>query len=93
MIIFAQIHDRDRFISEYGIPAAKLVEKFGGEYVARAPGVSSIEGGLFEGQSAVISKWPDRDSIHRFWNSSEYEQLKEVRATLAECHVMVIEAL
>ena len=35
MIVFAQIHDRERFINEYGIPTAKLIGEFGGEYVLR----------------------------------------------------------
>ncbi len=91
MIVFADIHDRGRFISEYGAPAGELVAKFGGEYMVRAPGVASLEGGLFDGQSAVISKWPDRGAIERFWNSPEYTELKAVRAPLADCHVMIVE--
>lgn len=92
MIVFAKIHDRDRFISDYGAPAAALVKEYGGEYLVRAPGVAAFEGGKFDGESVVISKWPDRAAIEAFWNSSAYEKLKEVRAPLADCHVMVIEA-
>ncbi len=92
MIVFAEIHDRDRFIKEYGAPAAALVARFGGEYVVRAPGVSALEGDLFDGQSAVISKWPNRAAIEEFWSSPEYEDLKRVRAPLADCHVMVVAA-
>ena len=44
MIVFAQIHDRERFINEYGIPTAKLIGEFGGEYVLRGPGVEALEG-------------------------------------------------
>lgn len=92
MIVFAKIHDRDRFINEYGAPAAALVAKHGGEYVVRAPGVAAIEGDLFDGVSGVISKWPNRAAIDAFWSSPEYEELKKVRAPLADCNVMVIEA-
>jgi len=69
MIVFAKIHDRERFINDYGIPTAKLIGEYGGEYVLRGPGVESLEGGLFEGTSAVISKWPSKDAIKAFWNS------------------------
>ena len=92
MIVFAKIHDRDRFIAEYGAPAGALVQEYGGEYLVRAPGVAALEGGLFDGASAVISKWPDRASIEKFWNSPAYEKLKQARAPLADCHVMVVEA-
>lgn len=92
MIVFAKIHDRDRFIAAYGAPAGALVRQYGGEYVVRAPGVAALEGGLFEGTSAVISKWPDRAAIEAFWNSADYQKLKEIRSPLADCHVMVVEA-
>lgn len=92
MIVFAQVKDRQRFLTEYGAPAAALVARFGGEYVLRAPGVESLEGGLFGGASAVISRWPDRETICRFWESPEYQALKAARQSLAEAHVMVVEA-
>ena len=91
LIVFAKIHDRDRFINEYGIPTAKLVAERGGEYLLRAPGVVSLEGGKFDGESAVISKWPDRATLEGFWHSPEYEALKKARAPLADCHVMMVE--
>ena len=91
MIVFAKIHDRERFINEYGIPTAKLIGEHGGEYVLRGPGVEALEGGLFEGTSAVISKWPSKDAIIAFWNSEAYEKLKAARQPLAAAHVMIVE--
>lgn len=91
MIVFARIHDRDRFISEYGVPTADLIQQFGGEYVVRAPGVEALEGGLFDGTSAVISKWSSKDAIKAFWNSEAYARLKAARQPLAEAHVMIVE--
>lgn len=91
MIVFAKIHDRERFINEYGIPTAKLISEYGGEYVLRGPGVESLEGGLFDGTSAVISKWPSKDAIKAFWNSEAYARLKAARQPLSEAHVMIVE--
>lgn len=91
MIVFARVKDRQRFLTEYAAPTAALIARQGGEYVVRAPGVESLEGGLFDGASAVISKWPDKTAIRRFWNSPEYEKLKSARQALAEAHVMIVE--
>ncbi len=91
MIVFAKIDDRERFINEYGIPTAKLIGEFGGEYLVRGPGVESLEGGLFDGTSAVISKWPSKDAIKAFWNSEAYAKLKAIRQTVSKAHVMIVE--
>ena len=91
MIVFAKILDRERFIQDYGIPTAKLISEYGGEYVLRGPGVESLEGGLFDGTSAVISKWPSKDAIKAFWNSEPYAKLKAARQPVSEAHVMIVE--
>ncbi|AXE63678.1 hypothetical protein HPO_11099 [Hyphomonas polymorpha PS728] len=91
MIVFARVKDRQRFVAEYAAPTAALISRFGGEYVVRGPGVESLEGGLFDGASTVISKWPDKAAIRRFWDSPEYQALKAARQPLAEAHVMIVE--
>lgn len=92
MVVIAKISDRDRFIAGYGAAAAKLVEKFGGRYVLRAPGVELLEGSFGDGASMVISEWPDLQTAKAFWNSAEYAQAKKLRDGLADCQVLLIEA-
>ena len=91
MIVTAAIHDRDRFLSGYGVQAAELIERFGGQYLLRAPGAEALEGDFGDGASMVISKWPDRDAIQRFWNSDEYAEVKKLREGLADVQVLVID--
>jgi len=91
MIVFTAIKEREAFIRQYAVPTAALIAEYGGEYILRAPGVTALEGGMFDGSSAVISKWPDKAAISAFWNSPAYQALKAQRQPLATAHVMVVE--
>ena len=91
MIISANIPDRATFVDQYGNAAAELVARFGGKYVLRAPGAELLEGTFGDSASVVISKWPDKETALRFWNSPEYAQVKKLRDGLAECQVFLIE--
>ncbi len=90
LVITAQIHDRDRFVAGYGPAAAELTERFGGEYLVRAPGLDVLEG-EHPGGSLVISKWPDKAAALAFWNSPEYAQVRTLREGIADCQVLLIE--
>ena len=92
MIVTAKIADRDAFIAGYGAAAGALVARFGGKYVLRAPGAVLLEGGFGDGASMVISEWPDKESALAFWNSPDYAEVKKLRAGLADCQVLLIEA-
>ena len=91
MIVTAQIHDRDAFISGYGPAAAALIQQFGGEYLLRGPGAELLEGDWGDGASMVLSKWPDREAVRRFWNSPEYAEVKKLREGLADVQVLLID--
>lgn len=96
MIVTAKIKDRDAFINGYGAAAGKLVEAFGGKYVLRGPGAELLEGDFgdtdFGGASMVISEWPDKDAAKAFWESPDYAEVKKLRADIADCQVLLIEA-
>lgn len=92
MIVTAKIADRDAFVAGYGAAAGALVEKFGGRYVLRAPGAELLEGGFGAGASMVVSEWPDKAAAHAFWESPDYAEVKKLRAGVADCQVLLIEA-
>ena len=92
MIVVAKVADREAFISGYGAAAGALVDRFGGRYLLRCPGAELLEGSFGEGASIVISEWPDKETVHRFWNSPEYAEAKKLREGLADCQVLLIEA-
>ena len=89
MIIRVRILDREKFIQGYAPAASRLVEQFGGQYLLRAPNCEVLEGGSDANQSVVISKWPDRRAALDFWHSPEYQEVKKMRAGIAECEVIL----
>jgi uncharacterized protein (DUF1330 family) len=93
MIVFAKINDRDAFLQGYAPAATRLVEKFGGKYLVRAQGAEVLEGSLEPGVSVVISEWPDRETIKRFWDSREYAQAKALREGVADVNVLIVDQL
>jgi uncharacterized protein (DUF1330 family) len=92
MIVTAIVHDRDKFIHDYGIPAGRLLEQFGGQYLLKGPGAELLEGEFGAGGSMVISEWPDKATALSFWNSPEYAEIKKARQGLADVQVLLIEA-
>ena len=92
MIILARVHDREKFMSGYAPAAGALVDKFGGRYVLRAPGAVSLEGSLPDGQSVVISEWPDMAAAKAFWESPEYQEIKKLREGICDVEVTLVEA-
>jgi uncharacterized protein (DUF1330 family) len=92
MIVVAKVADREAFISGYGAAAGALVDRFGGRYLLRAPGAELLEGSFGDGASVVVSEWPNKDAVRRFWNSPEYAEARKLREGLADCQVLLIEA-
>jgi uncharacterized protein (DUF1330 family) len=93
LIVTAAIADREAFFrSGYAGAAAELTERFGGQYLLRAPGAELLEGEFGDGASVVLSRWPDKQTAKRFWNSPEYAEVKKLRENVGECQVLLIEA-
>ena len=93
MIVIARIGDRKAFLQDYAPAASRLVEKFGGRYIVRAQGTEVLEGSLESGASVVISEWPDKDTIQRFWNSPEYQEARKLRDSISDVDVLIVDDL
>ncbi|MBL4800259.1 MAG: DUF1330 domain-containing protein [Emcibacter sp.] len=91
MVILAEINDRDSF-TQYAAKAAGLVAEFGGEYVANGAGESQcLEGDWPEETRLVISKWLSMEKARNFWNSPDYQEIKQLRQGNSTVRVRLIE--
>ena len=90
LIITAQLHDRECFLSAYAPAATALTARYGGDYVLRAPGAEVLEG-EHPGGSVVVSRWPDKAAALAFWNSPEYADVRRLREGIADCQVLIVE--
>ena len=76
--------------SAYRDAVGPLAQRFGGRYfVAGGVKVQVLEGS-HDGRSLVVHEFPSLDTIHSFWNSPEYAEVKQLRAGLAELDVWAV---
>jgi uncharacterized protein (DUF1330 family) len=82
-LVFAKIHDRERF-AEYGARVGELMSAYGGARVALvAPDSVRLEGDWdADGVELAILEWPSVEAQMEFWNSVEYQALKQERVEL-----------
>ena len=89
MFIQADISNPDQFM-EYAKRAPALIQQFGGRYRCMRGAVEQLEGNP-DNRKIVVSEWPSMQAAQDFWNSPEYEELKNLRAGAAEIDVYLCE--
>ena len=92
MIVYAQITHPEAF-QQYSSQTARLVPQFGGRYITIGRQADVLEGTFGEGMSVVISEWPNRDAVERFWNSPEYQEMKTLREGTGFFNVTLVDDL
>lgn len=60
------------WVKVYVSDVTKLVERFGGRYLARTSNFEKIEGERKPPQIFLIIEWPSRDTAIEFYESDEY---------------------
>lgn len=90
LIVTAKVHDRERFMADYAAKAGALAAQKGGRYRLLASGAETLEGDFPSDSSVVISEWDSREAALSFWNSPEYQELRDIRLPLATCQVSLV---
>ncbi|MGB6295261.1 MAG: DUF1330 domain-containing protein [Rivularia sp. (in: cyanobacteria)] len=76
-----EVLNPEKYLKEYGIPLAPILESYGAEVLLATPELKIIEGS-YEHNFTVIIKFPSDEVAHKFYQSSEYQPLKAKRMEL-----------
>lgn len=85
--------DNPALYEDYKIQAKPLVEKFGGEYLARGGSMTIKESDLWSPSRMVLIKFPDVGAANRFYESSEYQAILPISKSSARRTIFVLDGL
>jgi uncharacterized protein (DUF1330 family) len=77
---------------EYKKRVPAVIAAHGGRYLARG-GASEVLEGTWRPKRSAIIEFPDLGSMKAFWESPEYQPLREIRERSAKSNLVVIEGL
>ena len=94
LFIKTKIHDPEQY-AKYVSEVRQLAARWQSRYVVRSRPVEVLEGSPEQWGDflLLVSEWPSVDAARQFWNSPEYRQVRELRATAGEVHVVLAEEL
>lgn len=77
----------------YKLRAKPLVEKYGGEYLARGGNVSLKEDDLWTPTRMVLIRFPSREDAERFYQSDEYQEVLKISKRSAKRTVFILDGM
>ena len=77
----------------YKLGAKPIVERHGGEYLARGGALTVLEAGLWSPSRLVIIRFPDADTARAFADDPAYQPFKAMRQGAATCTLVIVEGI
>jgi uncharacterized protein (DUF1330 family) len=91
-LIYARREITDEEVSKrYSEQAVPQIRKFGGEVLTARGAVHALEGD-WHPQSVTILRFDDREALMRWYDSSEYAPLKQMRLDSNVGDIIVVDA-
>lgn len=78
---------------QYKLLARPLVEKYGGEYLARGGKLSVKEDTLWTPTRMVLVKFPSAEQAETFYRSEEYQEVLKISQRSADRTVFILEGI
>lgn len=90
LIVDTRLEDPHLY-EEYKMKARPLIEKFGGEYLARGGRMTIRETELWSPARMVLVRFPDVETANRCLDSFEYQQVLKISKKSARRTAVVLE--
>jgi uncharacterized protein (DUF1330 family) len=76
--------------NEYITKVKPIVEKFGGEYIVRG-GTNQVVEGNWQYSRTIVLKFPSYEKALEWYNSEEYQPIKQIRLDNAISNGIIIQ--
>ena len=78
MVVRLNVKNHEEYMQRYAMSVVAMFEKIGAEVVAVSPAPKVLEG-EWGGNWTVVIRFPSMATAEAWYNSSEYQPLKELR--------------
>ncbi len=92
-LIVDTLLDHAALYEEYKLKAKPLIEKFGGEYLARGGNMTLRETDLWSPSRLVLIRFADAEAANRCLDSPEYQEILLISRKSARRTAVVLEGL
>jgi len=79
----------EELMKQYGVEIGDMVSRWGGEYLAIDNAPTVLEG-KWEYSRLVLLRFPDETTLKKWYNSTEYKDVLQMRLDAAECDTIMI---
>jgi uncharacterized protein (DUF1330 family) len=91
LIAKIRVHDQDSY-AHYAARSPAIVARYGGRILARGSTTEILEGDA-SAVRVVIVEFASMDAAKRLYHSPEYQELRKIRAAVADAHIVVVEGV
>ena len=90
-IVDIDVHDPEAY-EEYRKHVPATLAQYGGEFMVRGGKIEALEGN-WQPKRIVIVKFESIEQFHKWYNSPEYEPVKQMRFAASTASAIVVEGV
>lgn len=91
LVAMVHVDDAETY-KRYTARTPELIEKHGGRFLVRGGSIETIEGPEFKDR-LVLVEFPCKDAVKKFYESPEYQEIKEFRTASSEATFLLAEGV